>query len=276
MNTTGDIRKATSAGRAPHPRVKTGNQAPGTRSRELGIGNREPGTENQESEIRNPKSEILLPGFTLVEMLIIVAILILLVGILTPSINRARISAKTNTSKAHIALINTGCEMFNEDFDYYPPSSNASLAGKELIVVYMTGYANDRTTSTDEDNDAKPVSYNGATLKDDDGKDGFGFRTVKRGRVYGPYNGTENIPTDNKIFIDAFGNEILYYRYDTGSNLYVRGHNSTDFDNDGDFDADDQAYLDACEQSLTTFLLLTPGSDKSWGESDDIRNFEAK
>ena len=271
MNTTGDIRKATSAGRAPHPRAKTGNQAPGTRSRELGIGNREPGTENQESEIRNPKSEILLPGFTLVELLVIIAIIVLLISILVPSISRVRIAAKTRVSQAHVGLINTGCEMFNEDFDNYPLSYDTSGAyfndansyGKKLIVLLLTGYANDTA----------PKGSPGSRMEDDDGKDGFGFRTVKRGRVYGPYNGTENIPTDNKIFVDAFGNEILYYRYDTGSNQYYEAHND---DLDDPPDDPNQAYLNACADNLTTFLLLTPGSDKSWGESDHIRNFEAK
>jgi prepilin-type N-terminal cleavage/methylation domain-containing protein len=63
------------------------------------------------------------PGFTLVELLTVVAIISLLIGILLPSLSRARDQAKRLRTAALLDAIGKGIEMFHGDFKQYPDSS---------------------------------------------------------------------------------------------------------------------------------------------------------
>src|SRR5262249_37063857 len=62
-------------------------------------------------------------GFTLIELLTVIAIITLLIGILTPSLNRARDEAKKAAIKAQLNAVATGLEMFQNDQNRYPPSN---------------------------------------------------------------------------------------------------------------------------------------------------------
>ena len=210
-------------------------------------------------------------GFSLVELLVVVGVIMLLVGILMPSFNRAKMSMKKSASRANLSMIEQGCRQFYNDFkQVYPPSNNSDMGGldgRHLIVVYMTGYADDKPT-------ANPDGTPGSDLSDDDGKTGWGWRTETRGRVHGPYHGTESIKIASdggvkKVFLDAFGQSIYYYRYDSG---YNAGHNS----NTG------PDYLGDLPTYRRDFVLMSKGPDEEWGEFsgskpetgfDDINNF---
>ena len=162
--------------------------------------------------------------------------------------------------------------------------------GAELLCLLLTGYANDPETP------GQPFE-SGSDMSEDDGNNGFGFRNEQRGKVYGPYNGAENVtvasgPNSNsRVFIDNFDNPILYYRYrnDSGTMRYVTDDNAgVSPASSGDPDQDD--YLDpaATKQATGTFLLLTIGPDYQWGvqghfpdgstypweDFDDMGNFE--
>ncbi|MBI4579755.1 MAG: prepilin-type N-terminal cleavage/methylation domain-containing protein [Planctomycetes bacterium] len=83
-----------------------------------GIGPRASGFANPKSEIPNPKSRI--PGFTLVEVLVVVAIIALLVAILLPTLTAARaevrrIACEANLKQLHVAWT-TYLDMFKGFF----------------------------------------------------------------------------------------------------------------------------------------------------------------
>jgi len=61
-------------------------------------------------------------GFTLVELLTVVAIIALLISILVPAVTRARRSAREVAIKAQQYAISQGLQMFHNDFGYYPSS----------------------------------------------------------------------------------------------------------------------------------------------------------
>ena len=213
-------------------------------------------------------------AFSLVELLVVIGIIVLLVGILVPSISRAYINAKLAQARANIALIEGGCEMYKTDFDEYPASTGmndpggSAMTGAQMLVVYMTGYADDGGTK----------GLPEGSLSDDDGNDGFGFRPVRRGKVYGPYNGCEEIPTNGETppsFVNDFikhENPIYYFRW-TGSN-FDDAHNDNDIS---------QSYLNTADDSRRDFLLWSAGpngeiddpNDPSAGEDfDDVTNFD--
>lgn len=88
------------------------------------------------------------PGFTLVELLTVIAIISLLIGILVPSLSRARDQAKAAQTSGQISSLTKACEMFFNDFQGYPQSSgqnpfeqsaNARLAGAQWLALTLVG-----------------------------------------------------------------------------------------------------------------------------------------
>ncbi|MHC4646656.1 MAG: type II secretion system protein [Planctomycetota bacterium] len=62
-------------------------------------------------------------GFTLVELLTVLAIITMLVGLLVPSLATVRKLAKITKQKANLNSIDVGLSTFRNDNGYYPPSS---------------------------------------------------------------------------------------------------------------------------------------------------------
>ncbi len=217
--------------------------------------------------IRNPikRSEI-RNGFTLVELLVVVAILALLVGILLPAINAAYLDTQVATSQANINMITAAIDMYRNDFNGDAPPSTPSgdlptgWEGAELLCLLLTGYADDPGTA------GQPLEGT-ADLATDDGKTGFGFRLNQRGKVYGPYNGTEQLDIANgpsggvaKVFVDAFDNSILYYQY--------RDSSGWKYDKD-DNTGPDQKFLNNAANVRKDFILFSLGTLTVWpGELD--------
>lgn len=65
-------------------------------------------------------------GFTLIEMMVVVAIIAILVSILIPNFIRARAQAQTAACEANIKEIATALELYQTDHQEYPNVSSAT------------------------------------------------------------------------------------------------------------------------------------------------------
>jgi len=71
-------------------------------------------------------------GFTLIEMMIVVAIIAILVSILVPNFIRARAQAQTAACEANLKEIATALELYETDNDSYPPSGTVNTSNTAL------------------------------------------------------------------------------------------------------------------------------------------------
>ncbi|MHC4664755.1 MAG: type II secretion system protein [Planctomycetota bacterium] len=72
-------------------------------------------------------------GFTLVELLTVLAIITMLLGLLVPSLNMVRRIAKETKQKAQLGTIGMGLQGFRNDFGDYPPSDSWSWLWNPFI-----------------------------------------------------------------------------------------------------------------------------------------------
>ncbi len=199
----------------------------------------------------------------------IVGIIVLLIGILMPALNKYYMSSLEAKSQAIIHLIDGACGQYRTDFDDYPPSrdntNHNGWYGSELIVLFLTGYGPDPNGNGIMD----------GTLATDDGHDSYGFRLIPRGKVYN--YGLEKLDTASTSgsrteFTNVFNNRILYYRYD-GTN-YISSHNT------GGPSSLDSTYAKNAEGTYfrRDYMLISQGLNEEWDpphdiDSDDITNF---
>ncbi len=83
-------------------------------------------------------------AFTIIELLTVMTIIIILIGILAPSINATRRYAKVVAQKAQFHDISKGLEMFRIDFEDYPDSTEKdfddnSYCGSMKLCEAMVG-----------------------------------------------------------------------------------------------------------------------------------------
>jgi len=69
-------------------------------------------------------------AFTIIELLTVMSIIVILIGLLVPSLNMARRYAKELTQKNQLRTIGIAIEFFNSEFDGYPPSGALDGAGQ--------------------------------------------------------------------------------------------------------------------------------------------------
>lgn len=184
-------------------------------------------------------------AFTLIELLTVIAIITLLIGILTPSLGRARDEAKKASIKAQLGAIETGLEMFRSDQDQYPASNaalyggdtaggmqnwlvgnpGAPLQGAHLIVDAMVGrdflgydpkpnnqQANYARWDTGNSRRAPYIDPAGidTTTSNELAEDAFAI--IQPARSANPILNNGNRDIFSPVFKDKFGWPILYYR----------------------------------------------------------------
>lgn len=90
-------------------------------------------------------------GFTLIELMIVVAIIAILAGILIPNFVNARAQAQTAACESNLRSIATALELYYADNQVYPTASAASVSPALLTssgVAYLNNTPKDPAAQT--------------------------------------------------------------------------------------------------------------------------------
>jgi type II secretion system protein G len=77
-------------------------------------------------------------GFTLLEMMVVVAIIAILAAILIPNFTRARAQAQTSACMGNVKIIATALELYFTDHQQYPAATGSNV--DSAFVATMAGY----------------------------------------------------------------------------------------------------------------------------------------
>ena len=80
-------------------------------------------------------------AFTIVELLTVMSIIVILIGLMVPSLNMVRRYAWEVRQKAQFNSIGTAIELFNSEFEGYPDSSEQDPDGIDYCGAMKLGEA---------------------------------------------------------------------------------------------------------------------------------------
>lgn len=80
-------------------------------------------------------------GFTLIELMVVIAIIVILVAILYPSVMSAILTAHAAQVQTRISQLGNGCTLYRGDNNYYPGQSTSNMTelGRNAAVGTTTG-----------------------------------------------------------------------------------------------------------------------------------------
>lgn len=213
-------------------------------------------------------------GFTLIEMLVVVAVILLLISILVPGLMLAQRYVEEKSTEQWMAAISMGAKVYAQDFDDLPPSeapgsgtlfglnagTMSNWSGGEMLTQALLGtHANDDLGTGNPD--VRGLTYQTRTGPS---------------RVY--VEVTDELSIDDgpeaKVFVDRWDTAIYYYKA-------IRGRSSV-WGANGRFDSDHNASLggspnlgghpeiDASALRSASFVLFSRGIDLQAGTEDDI------
>lgn len=172
-------------------------------------------------------------GFTLVELLVVIGIIVLLLGIMAPTITRAWRAGDRARTAADLQAIAAGLEAYRNDHGDYPrvggkPYQNASDLGYNgarmlcrALIGPGPGVGKSATDYPSIPDGAGVRPSNNPTAQETEPGPGFRVRGTQ-GKVYGPYLASNQIrmgnPTNEALktpgllaLMDTANNPILYY-----------------------------------------------------------------
>lgn len=170
---------------------------------------------------RSP-SRVITGGFTLMELLVVISIIVLLIALLLPALAYARKKAAIQATAAELGSMRIALAQYYSDFSVFPDSSSVNTYGAPKLPSGASRFAEAMVGYLGQ-------SYDGCGPINTPTRPGppYGFRMSGPGsvlgRVYGPYikittdNFAQDTQTPNpndEFFVDLFGQQspILYYR----------------------------------------------------------------
>jgi type II secretory pathway pseudopilin PulG len=164
-----------------------------------------------------------------VELLAVIGIIVLLVGILVPTVMSARRAADKNAARMELQTIAMALDAYRADFGDYPRPPSTETRYRLLAWALIGPYGETATAARDP--------WNGVALLD--GADGPGFRTVKGSKVWGPYLPPDKFQLVSGPTLDPrnlqwdilsrYGSPIEYFprwrNYGPGKNMNLFGTN---------------------------------------------------
>jgi type II secretory pathway pseudopilin PulG len=179
-------------------------------------------------------------GFTLVELIVAMGIIIVLAGLLVPMLLKAYGAADRSRINSQLALIGTAIDSYRQDFNDIPrwdptPDSSLLMPGANLLGLKLigpldaTGLINTTVPTMPASGDLRLVTgvvstYAGTawfvvpTIGGGDGVNGPGFKSASKadfsktaGPVRGPYVDPNRFIVRGTLIQDAAQNPVLYY-----------------------------------------------------------------
>ncbi len=228
-------------------------------------------------------------GFTLVELLAVMSIILLLLGMLMPTVVTIMESRHVHRCSYYVSALGRGAESYwTENRNYYPGQLDSSVltgnggpyTGSQVMAARMFGYGYDKISHDNPEPSSKYVKYNAGMLFDPNDM-----------YANSGYGGGDRPNTLSDGFPDPL--PILYFpsrRGKTGLGQYKLADN-----NDYQHRKDDdwrypwgrsqntfEAYIENEDHPDTStgipyndgeFLLIAPGRNRRYGDDDDIRNW---
>jgi prepilin-type N-terminal cleavage/methylation domain-containing protein len=193
-------------------------------------------------------------AFTIIELLTVMSIIVILIGLMVPALNKVRRFARDVQQMAQFNAISAAIELFNNEFDGYPPSGaldstqpgqpycgamklTEALMGQDLLGVHSnTAFRRDRFDATGTINlypdniDNLPAAIRDNNLKARKGPylQSENANAVSMEDIYGANVGP--FSPNTFVLCDVYdrqmrssektGMPILYYRADTANTFH--------------------------------------------------------
>ncbi len=176
----------------------------------------------KKSEIRNPKPEINSTGFTLMELMVVIAIIVLLAGIMTPNVARRLERAKMTRAEADIAAIENAIAMYENDTGRYPESISTLYVGNSSIEILEWRLTGRRPTNgTTENSIVTDRNWHGPYIKgieQDPWKQDYIYLKNEFPRNVGAQTPGQDYPLDGSGGCVTPPTNLSYYIYSEGKN----------------------------------------------------------
>ena len=222
---------------------------------------------------KNPASRNQRGAFTLIKLLIVISIIVLLAGILTPTISAIIKTAENTRAKTRIRALSDAAEVYQNDHDYYPGQlypnmlGTSAYTGSQVLAACLFGYGYSNIS------DANPLANSDVSTY---------YADCKTADLI-------EISTRTNCISDRFSKNplpILYYparaglaglgqyAYGDNSNL-TSDWNETSFN---EFITDSRFGASTTPFNSGSFLLIAAGMDRDYGSEtqkirDNLRNW---